>query len=94
MAALGLSPSFLIGHVRWWGKAFRDRLLGPERADLYDLCASALRGGLRISLHSDWNVTPLEPLRYVEDAVTRVMAEDGRVLNPAERIRSRPRCGP
>ncbi len=86
MAALGVSPSFLIGHVRWWGRAFRDRLLGAERALHYDPCASALATGLRISLHSDWNVTPLEPLRYVEDAVTRVMAEGGEVLNADERI--------
>ncbi len=86
MAELGLSPSFLIGHIRWWGKAFRDRLLGPDRAAHYDPCASALRAGLRISLHSDWSVTPLEPLRYVEDAVARVMAEGGEVLNLDERI--------
>jgi predicted amidohydrolase YtcJ len=86
MATLGLSPSFLIGHVRWWGRAFQDRLLGPERAAHYDPCASALAAGLRISLHSDWNVTPLEPLRYVEDAVTRRMAEGGGVLNPDEQI--------
>ena len=86
MVALGLSPSFLIGHIRWWGKAFRDRLLGPERAAFYDPCASALRQGLRISLHSDWNVTPLEPLRYVQDAATRIMAEGGEVLNANERI--------
>lgn len=86
MSSLGLSPSFLIGHLRWWGTAFRDRLLGPQRANLYDPCASALRAGLRISLHSDWNVTPLEPLRHVEDAVTRIMAENGEVLNPDERI--------
>ncbi len=86
MVSVGLSPSFLIGHVRWWGTAFRDRLLGPERAAFYDPCASALAAGLRISLHSDWNVTPLEPLRYVEDAVTRIMAENGEVLNPGERI--------
>jgi predicted amidohydrolase YtcJ len=86
MRRLDLSPSFLIGHVRWWGRAFRDRFLGPERAELYDPCASALRGGLRISLHSDYSVTPLEPLRYVEDATARVMADGGEVLNPAERI--------
>ncbi len=85
MAASGISPSFLIGHVRWWGKAFRDRLLGPERTAFYDPCASALAGGLRISLHSDWNVTPLQPLRYVQDAATRIMAEGGEVLNPGER---------
>ena len=86
MVALGLSPSFLIGHIRWWGKAFRDRLLGAERTAFYDPCASALCAGLRISLHSDWNVTPLEPLRYVQDAVTRIMEEGGEVLNSNERI--------
>ena len=37
-------------------------------------------------MHSDWNVTPIEPLRYVEDAVTRIMAESGDVLNGDERI--------
>jgi predicted amidohydrolase YtcJ len=86
MKDMGLSPSFLIGHVRWWGKAFRDRLLGPARARFYDPCASALAAGLKISLHSDWNVTPIEPLRYVEDAVTRVMNEGGDVFFPEERI--------
>jgi predicted amidohydrolase YtcJ len=86
MQALGLSPSFLIGHVRWWGKAFRDRILGAERAQLYDPCASALKAGLRISLHSDWNVTPIDPLRCAEDAVARVMHEGGEVLGPDERI--------
>lgn len=52
MVALGVSPSFLIGHIHWWGGALRDRLLGPERAAHCDPCASALRAGLRISLHS------------------------------------------
>jgi predicted amidohydrolase YtcJ len=80
MKDMGVSPSFLIGHIRWWGKAFRDRILGPERAQFYDPCASALAAGLKISLHSDWNVTPIEPLRYVEDAVTRVMNEGGDVF--------------
>ena len=86
MVELGLSPSFLIGHVRYWGKAFRDRLLGPERAQFYDPCASALAAGLRISLHSDYSVTAIEPLRMVEDAVARVMHEGGEVLNANERI--------
>jgi len=86
MHALGLSPSFLIGHIRWWGKAFRDRILGPDRARFYDPCASALAGKLRISLHSDWNVTPIEPLRYIEDAVARIMNEGGGVFYGQERI--------
>jgi predicted amidohydrolase YtcJ len=86
MARLGVSPSFLIGHVHYWGRAFRDRLLGPERADRLDPCRSALAGGLRISLHSDYNVTPVDPLRCIENAVLRDMREGGGVLNPRERI--------
>jgi len=86
MAKLGVSPSFLIGHVHYWGRAFRDNILGPERVRYYDPCASALKGGLRISLHSDYNVTPIEPLRYVDNAVNRTMRDGGEVLNPAERI--------
>lgn len=86
MVHLGLTPTFLIGHVRWWGKAFRDRIFGPERSKYYDPCASVLAAGLRISLHSDWSVTPIEPLRYVQDAVERKMNEGGGVFYPDERI--------
>lgn len=86
LVALGLSPSFLIGHVHYWGRAFRDDLLGPARADLIDPCASVLRAGLRPTLHSDWNVTEIGPLRMVENAVTRIMRDGGEVLNPAERV--------
>jgi predicted amidohydrolase YtcJ len=86
MKALGLSPSFLIGHVHYWGRAFRDDILGPDRANRLDPCASALKGGLRPTLHSDWNVTEIGPLRMVENAVTRTMRDGGEVLNPAERV--------
>ena len=86
LKALGLSPSFLIGHVHYWGRAFRDNILGPERADLLDRCASVLKAGLRPSLHSDWNVTDIAPLHMVEQAVTRILHDGGEVLNPAERV--------
>lgn len=83
---LGLSPSFLIGHVEYWGEAFRDTILGPERTNLLDRCGSALKANLKISLHSDYNVTPIKPLQHIQTAVTRVMRTNGEVLNPAERI--------
>ncbi|MDI1244753.1 MAG: amidohydrolase [Rhodoferax sp.] len=86
MKAMGISPSFLIGHVHFWGRAFRDRLLGQERADRLDPCRSALDAGLRISLHSDYNVTPIDPLRCVQNAVLRDMREGGGILNEKERI--------
>ncbi|PQA76106.1 twin-arginine translocation pathway signal protein [Rhodoferax sp. TS-BS-61-7] len=86
MRNLGLSPSFLIGHVHYWGLAFKERVLGSERAELLDRCASVAREGLRATLHSDWNVTDIDPLRSVEIAVTRVMREGGQVLAPQERV--------
>lgn len=92
MKQMGISPSFLIGHVGYWGKAFRDVILGDKRADLLDRCASALAAGMRISLHSDHFVTPLGPLRCMEQSIGRVMeatrsSEAGaEVLNPAERL--------
>jgi predicted amidohydrolase YtcJ len=84
MAALGVSPSFLINHVYFWGRAFRDTLIGPERAAGLDPVATARRKGLRPSFHSDYNVTPIDPLRAVQTAVTRRVRDGGQVLNPEE----------
>lgn len=85
MAAVGISPSFLMDHVRYWGAAFRDSILGPERAARLDRIASACRAGLRPSLHSDYNVTTVRPLRSAQTAVLRRLDADGTVLGAAER---------
>lgn len=86
MARLKLSPSFLIGHVGYWGQVFKTTILGRNRAQMLDRCQSALKAGLRISLHSDHFVSPLGTLRMMEQAVTRVMEADPerQPLNPAE----------
>jgi hypothetical protein len=84
MAAVGLSPSFLMNHVYYWGAAFRDTILGPERADRLDRVASAYAAGLRPSLHSDYNVSEIHPLLSARTAVLRNLQADGSVLNPAE----------
>jgi len=96
MAELGISPSFLIGHVGYWGFIFKDiifkgqQLDGYDKVDMLDLCKSALDKKLRISLHSDHTVTPIGPLRMMEQSITRVMEshprEDGSspVLNKDE----------
>ena len=85
MAQLGVSPSFLMNYVYYWGSALRDHILGPDRADRLDAAASALRHGLRPSFHSDYSVSPMSPLLAVQTAVTR-STRDGSVLNPAEGI--------
>jgi len=86
MAELGLTPSFLIGHVHYWGRAFRDRIFGPEKAARLDATASALKAGVRFTLHSDYDVTEIGPLRCIENAVTRIMRDGGEVLAPSECI--------
>jgi predicted amidohydrolase YtcJ len=85
IAQLGLSPSFLIGHVSFWGQAFRDQIIGAERADRLDRTASCTAAGIPWTLHSDESVTPIDPLRCIRDAVTRELwREPGTVLNAAE----------
>ena len=84
IAALGLSPSFLMNHVYYWGAAFRDTILGPKRAGRLDRVASAYRAGLRPSLHSDYNVTEVHPLLSARTAVLRKTKADGHVLNADE----------
>lgn len=85
MKHLGISPSFLIGHVYYYGKALRD-ILGDTRVQDLDRCASALSKGLRISMHSDYDVTDMDPLRMIETAVVRNMKYANGTLNPQERI--------
>ena len=84
MAKLGISPSFLMNHVYYWGAAFRDTILGEERANHLDRVATAYKKGLRPSLHSDFNVSKVHPLQSARTAVLRQLQADGSILNPAE----------
>ncbi|WP_047237426.1 amidohydrolase [Chromobacterium subtsugae] len=88
MARLKVSPSFLIGHVGYWGYAFNKTILGNRRAQLLDRAQSAVQAGMRVSLHSDHFVSPFGPLRMMEQAIFRTMegapAKERAPLNPAE----------
>lgn len=86
MAALGITPSFLMNHVRLWGRVMRDDILGPQRADLLDRYASVVKAGLRASFHCDYSVSPIGPLNYIATAAARTMADGGEVLNAGERV--------
>lgn len=86
MLQMGVSPSFLIGHVGYWGYAFKKVIFG-DKAEKLDLCGSTLAAGMRITLHSDIEVSPLGPLRMMEQSITRIMERntaDIEVLNSAE----------
>jgi hypothetical protein len=85
MKELGVSPSFFVGHVYYWGDRHRDIFLGPERASRISPLKSALDHGLRFTIHNDTPVTPVDPLLLVWCAVNRV-TRDGKVLGSEQRI--------
>jgi predicted amidohydrolase YtcJ len=87
MKDLGVSASFLIGHVHYWGVAMRDVVFGEEKAQLLDRCRSVEKAGVGFSLHSDFMVTDPNPLHMIEMAVTRrTWKEPDYVLAPDERV--------
>ncbi len=86
MVELGLSPSFLIGHVHYWGKAFVEDIFGPEKAAKLDRTGSCEDLGIRWTVHSDDPVTEMNPLRCIENAVTRNMWRSDQLLSPEERV--------
>ena len=87
MKSLGISASFLIPHVHYWGVAMRDSIFGEEKAKLLDRCASCEAAGVGFTLHSDFFVTDPDPLHLVQIAVTRdTWAEPDFTLAPNERI--------
>ncbi|MFM1871373.1 MAG: hypothetical protein RL398_795 [Planctomycetota bacterium] len=84
-AALGLVPSFFPIHVQFWGDRHRDLFLGPERAARINPAASALRRGMKFTLHHDAPIAGISMLQVVAAAVNRITSS-GRLLGPEQRI--------
>lgn len=84
---LGVVPSFTIGHVHYWGSAFDNFIIGPERAKRIDPAAEIKRAGGKFTLHSDTPVSNVGPLNYITEAVTRVwQLPPKKVLGPDQVI--------
>jgi predicted amidohydrolase YtcJ len=69
---LGVVPSFTIGHVDYWGAAFNNELVGAERAKRIDPAGDFRRAGGKFTMHSDTPVSPVGPLNYISEEVTRL----------------------
>lgn len=82
---LGITPSFFVGHVYYWGDRHRDIFLGPERGARVSPLASAMKRGIRFTVHDDTPVTPVRPLQLVWVSVMR-LTTSGQVLGPDQRI--------
>jgi predicted amidohydrolase YtcJ len=81
---LGLHPSFFTVHAFFYGDVHIANL-GLERASRMSPMASALALGRHCSNHNDFSVTPLEPMRMMETAMTR-RSRAGQVLGASERV--------
>lgn len=81
---LGFSPSFFAAHTFYWGDEHLANL-GPQRADFISPMASAFNKGLRCSNHTDFSVTPMEPMRIMWASMVRT-SKKGVVLGADERI--------
>jgi predicted amidohydrolase YtcJ len=82
---LGVTCSLFVDQIHYWGDVIVDGLFGPDHGSRWMPCGTAVKTGMRISLHNDPPVTPEEPLRNISVAITRT-APSGRVLAPEERL--------
>jgi predicted amidohydrolase YtcJ len=85
MASLGVCANLFTNHLYYWGDAHRALTLGPDRAERMDACATALRLGVPLAVHSDAPITALAPMFTAWCAVNRVTSS-GQILGPNERI--------
>lgn len=81
MAELNVAASFFNLHVYYWGDRHRDRFLGPNRGERISPLKGALDRGILFGCHSDWWVTPVDPLFNVHVAVNR-QTRGGEKLGP------------
>lgn len=70
-ARLGLTPSWHINYIYYYGEAMRDEIIGPERANLMHPIGAFEKRGLHNSLHNDSPMYPAEPFKLMRTAVTR-----------------------
>lgn len=82
---MGVGASFFVQHTYYWGDRHKNIFLGEKRASRIDPLASALKRGIKFSLHSDCPVTPVNPLFGIWAGVNR-QTRDGIILGPEQCI--------
>ena len=84
-AANGLILSFFPIHVEFWGDRHRDLFLGPERAERINPSNTALKKGIKITLHHDAPIAHWGMFPVISSAVNRITSS-GKLLGADERI--------
>ena len=83
-ARYGFLVSFFTNHAFFWGDVHVENL-GRERAWFLSPTRSAIARGLHFTNHSDFAVTPLNPMFILWTSVSRT-SRSGQVIGPDERI--------
>ena len=83
---LGVTPSFYIDHIYYYGDALKEVIVGPKRASRFMPINSAKKAGHRFTIHTDSPSSPIGVLREMRVAVTRKTRSGKYVLGPDEAI--------
>lgn len=82
--ALGMTPSYFTNHTFFWGDVHRQNI-GEAKAAFISPMKAASDLGLHPSNHTDFNVTPLDPMFVLWSSMAR-MTRTGFALGPDQRI--------
>ncbi len=85
MAKLGMTASFFLDHVYYWGDWHYESVLGPRRAQNISPIRWALDRGIHCTVHQDSPVVDPNVMLAVHNAVNR-KTKSGRVLGAHQRI--------
>ncbi len=85
MAKLGMTASFFLDHIYYWGDWHYESVLGPERTRNISPIRWALDRGISCTMHQDSPVVKPNALLAVQNAVER-RTMSGRVLGEDQRI--------
>lgn len=86
MKSLKVEPTFLMNCVRFYGKAYREQIFGPERTNFSDAAGTCVKEGINFSLHTDAPCSPVGPLTLVETAITRRCIIDDSIIGADQAI--------
>ena len=84
MRDLGVSASFLIGHVHFWGLAMRDTVFGEAKAQLLDRCKACEEAGLLLNVTAGQTIRIMPPLNVTREEVDEAVEILGKALKEQE----------
>ena len=85
MVKLGVSPSFHINHLWYYGEALEDHIIGQERTDEILPLKAAENNSLIFSLHADQPMFESDPLSLLHTSVNR-KTRDGKIVGKSNKI--------